>query len=219
MCPVCGTVIRARDNIPVVSWLLLRGRCRGCHARISPVYPLTELATGMLFVGASVVYDNLGVAMLMAAFFAVLVAVSEIDLRERIIPNRIVYAAAPAAAVAILAIDLAGGGLNLSRALLGTAIFGGGLLVIALIAPRGMGMGDVKLAALIGLVVGSVALSRVAVAAGVAILLGGVAAVIALLLGRGRKTALPFGPFLAAGAAVAVLAGAQIARAYLSLLT
>jgi leader peptidase (prepilin peptidase)/N-methyltransferase len=219
MCPSCGNVIRARDNVPVVSWLILRGRCRHCGARISPVYPLTELATGALFLGASLAFDDLAVAILMSAFLAVLLAVSEIDVRNRIIPNRIVYPSVAAAAAAILAIDVASGVLSITDGLIGLAAYGGGLLVIALIAPRGMGMGDVKLAGLIGLVAGSVGLSRVAVAAGVGILLGGVAAVIALLMGRSRKTALPFGPFLAAGGAVAVLAGAQIAHAYTNLLT
>jgi leader peptidase (prepilin peptidase)/N-methyltransferase len=219
MCPSCGTVIRARDNVPVLSWLILRGRCRNCGARISPVYPLTELATGALFLGAALAFDDLPVAILMSAFLAVLLAVSEIDVRDRVIPNRIVYPSVVAAAAAILAIDIANGALSITDGLIGLAAYGGGLLVIALIAPRGMGMGDVKLAGLIGLVAGSVGLSRVAVAAGVGILLGGVAAVIALLMGRSRKTALPFGPFLAAGGAVAVLAGAQIAHAYTNLLT
>ena len=219
MCPSCGNVIRARDNVPVLSWLILRGRCRHCGARISPVYPLTELATGALFMGASLAFDDLAVAIMMSAFLAVLLAVSEIDVRDRIIPNHIVYPSVVVAAAAILAIDVANGALSISDGLIGLAAYGGGLLVIALIAPRGMGMGDVKLAGLIGLVAGSVGLSRVAVAAGVGILLGGVAAVIALLMGRSRKTALPFGPFLAAGGAVAVLVGAQIAHAYTNLLT
>ena len=214
-CPSCGATIKARDNVPVVSWLLLLGRCRSCGARISAVYPLTELATAGLFVGASLAFRDVWVAVLMAAFLAVLLAVSAIDLRNRIIPNRIVYPSVLVAAASVLAIDLAGGPLDTLDALIGLAAFGGGLLVIALISPRGMGMGDVKLAGLIGLVVGSLALSRVAVAAGAAILIGGVAAVVALALGRGRKSALPFGPSLALGAAVAVFAGAQIAHAYL----
>jgi leader peptidase (prepilin peptidase)/N-methyltransferase len=166
-------------------------------------------------VGASLAFRDVWVAALMAAFLAVLLAVSAIDLRNRIIPNRIVYPSVLVAAAAVLAIDLAGGPLDILHALIGLAAFGGGLLVIALISPRGMGMGDVKLAGLIGLVVGSLALSRVAVAAGAAILIGGVAAIVALALGRGRKSALPFGPSLALGAAVAVFAGAQIAHAYL----
>src|SRR5262249_46637066 len=157
------------------------------------------------------------VAILMSAFLATLLAVSEIDIRHRIIPNRIVYPATAVAAAAILAIDLAGGELGFPRGLIGLAAYGGVLLVIALLSPRGRGMGDVKLAALIGLVVGSVALSRIAVAAGTAILLGGVGAIVVLALGGSRKSALPFGPYLAIGAAVALFAGAGIARGYLRL--
>jgi len=217
-CPSCGVAIRARDNVPVVSWILLRGRCRNCGTRISPSYPLTELATGGLFLGASLSFRDVWVAVVMAAFLAVLLALAVIDLRNRIIPNRIVYPSVLAGAAAVLAIDLAGGPLDVVHGLIGLAAFGGTFLVIALISPRGMGMGDVKLAGLIGLMVGSIALQRVAVAAGAAILIGGVVAIAALALGRGRKSAIPFGPSLAAGAAVALFAGAQIAHAYLNTL-
>jgi len=219
MCPGCGSVIAARDNIPVLSWILLRGRCRTCGTRISPIYPITELVTAGLFVGAALTFDDVWVAATMALFLAVLLAVSLIDLERRIIPNRIVYPSIVAFGLAMLALDLTNRGPNVLHGLIGLAAYGGGLLVIALIAPRGMGMGDVKLAGLIGLVLGSIELSRVAVAAGAGILLGGLAAVIALLMGRSRKTALPFGPFLAAGAVVAAFAGAQLASAYLNLVT
>ena len=219
MCPSCGAVIGARDNIPVVSWLLLRGRCRRCGARISPVYPLTELATGALFLGASIAFDDVWVAMLMSAFLAVLLAVSLIDLRHQVIPNRLVYPSAVVALMAVVTLDLTGHGLDWVHGLIGLGAFGGGLLIVALISPKGMGFGDVKLAGLIGLVLGSVALSRVAVAAGAAILLGGVGAIVLLATGSGRKTRVPFGPYLAAGATIAVFAGEQIAGAYLRLMT
>jgi leader peptidase (prepilin peptidase)/N-methyltransferase len=219
MCPSCSAVIWARDNIPVVSWLLLRGRCRRCGARISPVYPLTELATGALFLGASLAFDDVWVAILMSAFLAVLLAVSLIDLRHQVIPNRIVYPSAVVAMVMVMTLDLMGHGLDWVHGLIGLGAFGGGLLIVALISPKGMGFGDVKLAGLIGLVLGSVALSRVAVAAGAAILLGGVGAIVLLAMGSGRKTRVPFGPYLAAGAAIAAFAGEQIASAYLRLMT
>jgi leader peptidase (prepilin peptidase)/N-methyltransferase len=219
MCPSCGAVIGARDNVPVFSWLVLRGKCRRCGNRISVIYPLTELATAGLFAGASLAFDDVWVAVLMAAFLAVLLAVSFIDVRHRIVPNRIVYPSTVVALAAVVALDLAGRGLDWVHGLIGLGAFGGCLLIIALISPRGMGMGDVKLAGLIGLVLGSVALSRVGVAAGAGILLGGVAAIVALAMGRGRKSALPFGPSLAAGAAISCFAGAQIARAYLDLMT
>ncbi|HXF71570.1 MAG TPA: prepilin peptidase [Actinomycetota bacterium] len=216
-CPACGTQLRARDNVPLVSYLLLRGRCRSCGARIPASYPLLEAATGALFVAAATAFREPYVAAVMAAFLAVLLALSLIDLRHRILPNRIVYPSVPAFAILIAAGALAGEGFDLRGALVGFLGYGGGLLLVALVSPRGMGMGDVKLAALIGLVVGSLGASRVLVAAGAGILLGGIAAVAALLAGRGRKEAIPFGPFLAAGAAAAVLLGGPLARLYLRL--
>lgn len=214
-CPSCGTQLRNADNIPVVSWVLLRGRCRSCGARISPVYPLTELATGGLFAAAALAFDRVWVAVMMAPFLGLMVALSSIDIRLRIIPNRVVYPSVAVFAASILVADLAGAGLDVARAALGTLAYGGGLLVVALVSPKGMGMGDVKLAGLIGLVLGSLGLRFVAVGAGVGILLGGVGAIVALFAGASRKQALPFGPFLAAGAVVAALFGEQLASAYL----
>ncbi|HXF37623.1 MAG TPA: prepilin peptidase, partial [Actinomycetota bacterium] len=165
-CPSCGVQLRAVDNLPVVSYLLLRGRCRACGTRISPTYPLLELATAGLFVAAAAVFDRLYVAIVMAAFLAVLLALSLIDARHRILPNRIVYPSLPAFAVLVALGALLGEGLDLRGAAVGFLGYGGGLLIVALISPRGMGMGDVKLAALIGLVVGSLGAERVLVAAG-----------------------------------------------------
>jgi leader peptidase (prepilin peptidase) / N-methyltransferase len=218
-CPGCGTEIRARDNVPVVSWVLLRGRCRSCGERISPEYPLTELATGALFAGAALAFDDLVPAVLVAPFLGLMLAIALIDARWRIVPNAIVYPALGLYLVALLVVQLAGGGANLVRGLVGLAAYAGPLFVIALAVPGGMGMGDVKLAALIGLVLGSLALSYVAVAAGVGIIGGGLGAILALaFLGYRRRQQIPFGPFLAAGAVVAALAGPAIARLYLSLL-
>src|SRR5919198_920740 len=190
-CPSCGATIRARDNVPLFSYLLLRGRCRSCGARISPAYPLTELATGLLAAGAALRYRSLFVAALVAAFLAVLLALALIDARHRVLPNRIVYPAVLAFGAAIVAGDVGGGGVDLVTAALGF---------------------------LVGLVLGSLALSSVAVAAGLAVLAGGVAALAALARGRSRKSAIPFGPFLAAGAAAAAFVGPQLAHAYLRLL-
>src|SRR5438132_1403933 len=141
---------------------------------------------------------------------AVLLALAVIDARHRVLPNRILYPSVVAFALVIVAGDLAGRGVDLKTAWIGFAAFGGGLLLVALLAPRGMGMGDVKLAFLIGLVLGSLALPLVAVAAGVAILAGGLGAIAALAAGRGRKSAIPFGPYLALGGTVAAFAGPQI---------
>lgn len=217
-CPNCRAELRTIDNVPVVSWLLLRGRCSACGARISPVYPITELACAAAFVAVALLRDDVWSAVLFAPVLALLVAISVIDLRHRKIPNRLIYPAIAVAAVVVAVADLAGSELNAIRGALGFLAYGTGMLVIALISPRGMGMGDVKLAALIGLVCGSLGLRFVGVAAGVGILVGGIAAVIALLSGAGRKSALPFGPFLAIGAAVALFVGEPIADAYLRLL-
>jgi leader peptidase (prepilin peptidase)/N-methyltransferase len=215
-CPNCGAQLRNVDNIPVVSWLLLRGRCHACGARISIMYPLTELASGAMFVAVALFEHDAWVAALFAPFLALLVAISVIDLRHRKIPNKLVYPAFVVAAVAVVAADLAGSRVNAIRAGVGFLAYGLGLLIVAVISPRGMGMGDVKLAALIGLVVGSLGLAEVAVAAFVGVLLGGIAALVALILGADRKSALPFGPSLAVGAVIATFWGSQIAQVYLN---
>ena len=218
-CPSCGTQIRSADNIPVLSWILLRGRCSSCGARISVIYPLTELATGALFVAVALAFEDLWVAVMMAPFLGLLLALSVIDIRHKIVPNRLVYPSFLLFAGYLVVAALAGGGVDLLRALIGCLAYGSGLLLVALISPKGMGMGDVKLAALIGLVLGSLGLRYVAVAAAAGVALGGVGALVALALGANRKTAIPFGPYLAAGAAVGAFFGAQIADWYVNLLT
>jgi leader peptidase (prepilin peptidase)/N-methyltransferase len=218
-CPSCGTQLRNVDNVPLVSWLFLRGRCRSCGAGISVLYPLTELATAGLFVGAALEFDSIWAAAMMAPFLALMVALSVIDLRHRIIPNRLVYPSLVAFGAYIVVVALAGGGLDALRAAIGMLAFGASLLLVAIVSPRGMGMGDVKLASLIGLVLGALGLRYVAVAAGAGILLGGVVAVAALLAGASRKQAIPFGPFLAAGALVAAFLATQISSIYLRHLT
>jgi leader peptidase (prepilin peptidase) / N-methyltransferase len=218
-CPSCGTPLRNVDNIPVVSWLMLRGRCHACGARIPAVYPLMELATGGLFVAVALVYDDPWQAILLAPFCGMLVALSVIDIQVKRLPNRLVYPSVLIAAPYIVLADLAGGHLDAIRAGLGFLAYGVGLLIVALIAPQGMGMGDVKLAGLIGLVLGSLGIGLVAVAAGFGILFGGVGAIVALLSGAGRKSKVPYGPFMAAGALVAVFVGQRIADAYLGLIS
>jgi leader peptidase (prepilin peptidase) / N-methyltransferase len=218
-CPICGTPLRNVDNIPVVSWMALRGRCHACHARISSIYPLTEFACGVLFVAVALVYEDPWQAVLLAPFCGLLVALSVIDLKHYRLPNVLIYPAVLASAALVVVADLAGGDLDALQGLLGFLAYGVGLLIVALIAPTGMGMGDVKLAGLIGLVLGSIGLDLVGVAAVAGILFGGVGAIVALVLGATRKTRVPYGPFMAAGALVAVFAGAQIADAYLDLLS
>jgi leader peptidase (prepilin peptidase)/N-methyltransferase len=213
-CPSCGAGIVARDNVPVISWLLLRGRCRACGEPISSVYPAIEVSTAACVVGAAARFDRLWVGVVMAALLGMMPALSVIDIRVRIIPNRLMYPSLVAFPVLILAGWVAHGGTDPVRALVGGLLFGGGLLLVALVS-RGMGMGDVKLAAVIGLVMGSVGLRYVGVAAGAAVVLGGVGAVAALLLGRGRKSAIPFGPYLAAGAVVSAFLGEPLSSWYL----
>jgi len=213
-CPSCHTQIRNRDNVPVVSWLLLRGRCHACGVRISALYPLLELATSLLVVGAAFEHANPWVAVMVAALLAMMPAIAIIDIRHRIIPNRLMYPSLVGFPTYLLVARLFGAPVDPLRAAIGLLAFGGGLFIVALIS-RGMGMGDVKLAALIGVVLGSLGLGQVGVAAGAAILLGGIGGVAALLIGKGRKAAIPFGPYLAAGAVVAAFWGVTLADWYL----
>jgi len=151
----------------------------------------------------------------LAMFFAVLVAVAVIDVEHRVIPNRILYPSLLFFPVLLVVGVLTGEEVSLIRAVIGFLAYGGGLLVVALISPGGMGMGDVKLAALIGLVLGAFGLSYVAVAAAVAILGGGLGAVGLLAFARAsRKRAVPFGPYLAAGAVWAAFVAPRVAHWY-----
>jgi leader peptidase (prepilin peptidase) / N-methyltransferase len=212
-CPACGAEIGARDNVPVLSWLLLRGRCRRCGERISVEYPLLELTTAALVVLAAIRYPNPWQAGLVGGLLALMPGIALIDLRHRIIPNRLTYPSLLFSLVVVLARVIGGVG-DPSRAGIGLLLYGGILFVVAVVS-RGMGMGDVKLAALIGLVLGSLGLRFVGVAAGAAIAFGGLGGVVALAMGKGRKSAIPFGPYLAAGAVVAGIWGEQIASWYI----
>jgi leader peptidase (prepilin peptidase) / N-methyltransferase len=212
-CPHCGREIANRDNIPVLGWLLLRGRCRDCGQPISARYPLLELSTALLFSGAFLVYESLWVAVAVACLLLLMPAISAIDIEHRIIPNKLMYPALIAFPIYLVLARVAGAPIDLVRAAIGFAAYGGTLLIVALVS-RGMGMGDVKLAALIGVVLGALSLGQVAVAAGAAIVLGALGAVAALAGGAGRKGAIPFGPFLAAGAVVGALWGPSIAAWY-----
>jgi len=213
-CPSCGAVIGARDNVPVLSWLLLRGRCRRCGTRISVAYPLLELATAGVVVLAAIRHLDPWRAALVAGLLALMPAAALIDLRHRIIPNRLTYPALLLFPVVLGLAWISGAAVDPVRGLFGLLLYGGVLFLVAVVS-RGMGMGDVKLAALIGLVLGSLGLRYVGVAAGAAIVLGGVGGLVALAMGRSRKSAIPFGPYLATGAIVAGLWGGPIAAWYL----
>lgn len=213
-CPGCGAEIGARDNVPVLSWLLLRGRCRHCGERISVEYPLIEFGTAALVVLAAIRYPNPWRAVLVAGLLALMPAITLIDLRHRIIPNRLTYPALLLFPPAVVLAWLVGQATDPVRALLGALLFGGTLFVVAIVS-RGMGMGDVKLAAVIGLVLGALGLRYVGVAAAAAIVLGGLGGLVALARGSSRKSAIPFGPYLAAGAVVAGLWGGPLSAWYI----
>ena len=209
-CPGCDTPIKPYDNVPVLSWLMLRGRCRSCGTAIAWRYPLVELVTGVLM---ALVVLALGAdrdAWLALAFVVLLVPVTVIDLDFRIIPNKLMLLGT-VLAPAILALTDPGA---LPEHAIAAAAAGGFLLAAALASPGGMGMGDVKLAFVMGLFLGR----EVGVAMLVALVAGSVvgAAVIARKGAReGRKTAIPFGPFLALGSVVALFAGDPVVDWYL----
>jgi len=214
-CPRCGAEIEVRDNVPVVGWLLLRGRCRSCGERISVMYPLLELGTALLISGAFYVYPSLWIAVAVGALLALMPAIATIDIERRIIPNRLMYPALIVFPVYLVIAWLAGAPVDPARMAIGFVAYGGGLLLVALVS-GGMGMGDVKLAGVIGIVLGALGLRYVGVAAAAAIVLGGLGAIVALLVGAGRKSAIPFGPYLAAGAVVSAFFAEPIADWYLA---
>jgi leader peptidase (prepilin peptidase) / N-methyltransferase len=213
-CPRCEVPIRPYDNVPVLSWLALRGRCRNCLTPISPRYPLVEAGTAALC--ALVVADR-GAdadALLPLVLVLLLVPITLIDLDHRIIPNRLTLLGAVLAPAILLLTDPG----DLPEHLIAAAAAGGFFLVAVLAYPRGMGMGDVKLAAVLGLFLGRAVAPALFVALICGTLVG--AAVIARKgSAEGRKTAVPFGPFLALGGVVAVFAGDAMVDWYLDTFT
>ena len=208
-CPHCGHPVRPYDNVPVLSWLWLRGRCRDCGEPISARYPLVEALTGVL---CALVVVSKGAdedAWLGIALVLTLVPITFIDLDHRIIPNRIVGPSAVVALVILALTDVDA----LPDHLIAAVAAGGFFLLAALAYPRGMGMGDVKLAALLGLYLGSSVAPALLAAMLSGTLVGG--AIIARKgVAEGRKTAVPFGPFLALGALVGLFAGPEIVDWY-----
>jgi leader peptidase (prepilin peptidase) / N-methyltransferase len=206
-CMSCGSELAWYDNVPVVSWLALRGRCRSCGSRISSLYPAVELATAALVAGCFVAFGLTAKAFVASFFCVVLVVLSAIDLTHRIVPNRIVLPAALVVLVAQTALDPS------PEWVLGALGASGFLFVAALAYPAGMGMGDVKLALLLGAMLGRTV--------PVGLMVGMVAALVpsVVLLARhgsaARKMGIPFAPFLAVGALVALFAGQPLLDAYL----
>ena len=209
-CMSCGHPIAWHDNVPVVSWLLLRGRCRSCHAGIPWVYPAVEITTALLVAGCVLAFGVTLDALVAAFFCAVLVVISATDLAHRIIPNRVVV---PAAAIVLAAQTILHPSPEWALAALGAAAF---LLAAAIAYPGGMGMGDVKLALLMGAMLGRTV--------PVALMLGMLLALLpsVVLLARhgsaARKMGIPFGPFLALGSVLALFWGGRLLDGYLGLL-
>ena len=206
----CGREISWYDNVPLLSYILLRGRCRHCQMRIPLVYPAVELVTGVLIAGCVLAFGLTVEAAVAALFCAVLVAVSAIDLEHRIIPNRIVLPATVVVLAANTARDLS------PEWALAALAASGFLFAAALAYPGGMGMGDVKLALLMG-----AALGRTVPVALMAGMLAAMVPSVVLLVRHGpkaRKMGIPFGPFLAIGSVVTLFWGHDILQAYFSTL-
>jgi len=232
-CPSCAARVRPYDNIPIVSWFVLRGRCRDCAAPFSARYALVELFTALAFAGiaawqlpallaaptpAATIAGAL-IALTLLYFAAISIALAAIDFDTHRLPNVIVlpsYAvlAVLLGATAIVAADFE----SAARAAAGAGILFAGYLLLAFISPRGMGMGDVKLAGVIGLVLGWFGWSAIIVGTLAAFLLGSLVGV-ALIVARraSRSTGIPFGPWMLGGAWVGILVGEPIARGYLAL--
>lgn len=231
-CPNCGSEIHAYDNVPVVAWLALRGRCRNCSAPISARYPLVELGTGLFFFVVSLPLaaqlaavqssvNTIASSLSLVAFLylaAISIALSFIDIEHHRLPNSIVL---PAYAVGgiLLATSciLVGDYAALLRAGIGLAAMGLGYLALSLLWKGGMGRGDVKLAGVLGLYLGFSGWGSLAVGAISAFFLGGIFGVVLILLHKTtRKSGIPFGPWMVLGAWVGILFGNLIWAGYLS---
>jgi leader peptidase (prepilin peptidase) / N-methyltransferase len=208
-CMSCGQEVAWYDNVPVLSYLLLRGRCRGCGTAIGWVYPAVELLTAVLIAGSFLAFGWSGKSFVAALFCATLVTVSATDLSHRIVPNVVVLPATVVVLVAMTALDPSPQWL---LGALGASLF---LFLAALAYPKGMGMGDVKLALLLGAMLGRTV--------PVALMVGMVAALVPsfILLARhgsaARKMGIPFAPFLAFGGIVALFFGDALLDEYLTL--
>ena len=222
-CPACGAPIRPYDNVPVLSWLMLRGRCRDCKTRVSPRYPLVELTTGVAFAAVGWHWqDDLTLLPALLYLGGISIALTLIDLDHQRLPDVIVlpsYAVVTILLVAASFLGTVGNPLTvLGRALAGAVLMFLVYFLAAIAYPRGMGFGDVKLAGVLGLYLGWFGWGSLAVGFFAAFLLGGLFSVgLVILGGAGRKTTVPFGPWMLLGAWVGLLAGDRIWDAYLGM--
>lgn len=216
-CPGCQSGIRPRDEIPVLSWLLLRGRCRDCGTAISVRYPLVELLTAIVFVGLALKF---GPSIALPAYLylgAISVALALIDLDTRRLPDAITLPSYPVG-LALLAVASAVSGewAPLLRGVIGLAAMYCFYFALRFAYPRGMGFGDVKLAGVLGLYTGFLGWGAWAVALFGGFFIGGIVSIALVIAGRAsRKSKVPYGPFMVVGALLAVFAGQPVAQAYL----
>ena len=215
-CPSCNVELSAFENIPVLAWIVLRGRCRHCGNRIAVRYPLVELLTAGLWVGMG---QHFGVTWEVPAYCALaagLVALSLIDLDHFLLPNRVLYPTGfIVAGLLLLPAVIDGNWAAYLRAVEGGGAAFAVFFLIHIISPRGMGFGDVRLSFLLGMALGWLSWGHVFLGLFLGFLLGAVvgASLIAFKL-RSRKDPVPFGPFMAAGAMVAIFAGTQLLDLY-----
>jgi leader peptidase (prepilin peptidase) / N-methyltransferase len=219
-CPRCDREISPRDNIPVVSWLILRGRCRHCGEPIAARYPMVELGTGLLFAAIAARVGPHAVLVAYLYLAAIGVALTMIDLDHQRLPDVLTLPSYP---VMIVLLGIGAvldhvGHTPFVRALLAGAALYAFYEVLAFIQPRGMGGGDVKLSGVLGLALGWFGWGALVIGAFAAFLVGGVVSLgLVLFAGAGRKTKIPFGPFMIAGALIGIFAGEQLSHAYTSI--
>ena len=231
-CGACGHAIRWYDNVPIVSWLVLRGRCRDCSARISVRYPLVELGTLLSFAGVAVVFAPgiaaattpaaaIGAALVLVAYLylaAITIALALIDLDTYRLPNAIVLPSYLVGAILLTAAAaLTGDWGALASAGIGLAVMGVIYLIPALIRPDAIGGGDIKLAGVLGMFLGWLGFASLGVGIVAGFILGGVYGVTLIVSGRGRSARVAFGPWMLAGAWVGIVAGEALLAGYLGL--
>ena len=217
-CPSCGHEIRPRDNVPVLSWLVLRGKCRDCGHPISARYLLVELTCGVLFAVMAIRFGSTAVLPAYLYLAAVGLALAMIDIDTKRLPDALTL---PSYAVAAVLLGSAAvvdhHGDAALRALIGAAALGAFYFALLFAYPAGMGFGDVKLAPVLGAYLGWISFGVLAVGAFLGFLYGGVVGIAAMALGKaGRKSKLPFGPFMLGGALTAVLFGRSLVHAYVA---